>query len=75
MEFHKNTNVSDDIENVVDIDDDDKDIVKKFSFTSGINGTHKVFDNIYDAYKDIIYYTIKSYNWTLMTKKENYVNL
>lgn len=73
--FHKNTNVSDDIENVVDIDDDDKDIVKKFSFTSGINGTHKVFDNLYDAYKDIIYYTIKSYNWTLMTKKENYVNL
>lgn len=60
--FHKNTNVSEDIVN-------DEDIVKNFSFTSGINGTDKVFDNIYDAYKDIIYDTIKSYNWKLMTKK------
>ena len=62
--FHKNTNVSQ------ETDDDDEDIVKNFSFTSGINGTYKPFDNIYDAYKDIIYYTIKSYNWKLMTKKE-----
>lgn len=62
--FRKNTNVED-IQ-----DTDDEDIVKNFSFTSGINGTYKPFDNIYDAYKDIIYYTIKSYNWKLMTKKE-----
>lgn len=59
--FHKNTNISEDI--------DDEEIVKNFSFTSGINSTDKVFDNIYDAYKDIIYDTIKSYNWKLMTKK------
>lgn len=61
--FHKNTNVSEDI--------DDEEIVKNFSFTSGVYGTDKVFDNIYDAYKDIIYDTIKSYNWKLMTKNEN----
>lgn len=62
--FRPKTNVS----------EDDEDVVKNFSFTSGIDGTSKVFDNIYDAYKDIIYYTIKSYNWKLMTKKENYYN-
>ena len=68
--FRKNANPTQETEDI-----DDEDIVKNFSFTSGINGTYKPFDNIYDAYKDIIYYTIKSYNWTLMTKKENYVNL
>lgn len=49
----------------------DKNKRKKFSFTSGINTTDKTFDNMYDAYKDIIQYTIKSYNWKTLTKKEN----
>lgn len=66
--FHKNTNVSSD-EDIDNEDINDEDIVKKFSFTSGINGTYKVFDNMYDAYIDVIYYTIKSYNWKTMTKK------
>jgi hypothetical protein len=52
-------------------DDDDEDIVKNFSFTSGINSTDKAYDNMYDAYKDIIEYTIKSYKWDLMTKNKN----
>lgn len=63
--FHKNTNVLKDTEDT----DDDEDIIKNFSFTSGIDGTDNTFDNVYDAYKDIIYYTIKSYNWKTMTKK------
>lgn len=50
-------------------DEDVEDIVKNFSFTSGINSTDKVYDNMYDAYEDIIQYTIKSYNWKTMTKK------
>lgn len=50
---------------------DDENVIKNFSFTSGINSTDKVYDNMYDAYIDIIYYTIKSYKWDLMTKKEN----
>ena len=66
--FKKNENPTPDDADV----DDDEDIIDKYSFTSGINCTNKVFDNIYDAYKDIIYYTIKSFNWKLMTKKENY---
>lgn len=52
-------------------DEDVEDVIKNFSFTSGINSTDNVYDNMYDAYKDIIEYTIKSYNWKLMTKKEN----
>lgn len=71
--FHKNTNVSTD-EDIDNDDIDDEDIIKNFSFTSGINGTYKAFDNMYDAYIDVIYYTIKSYKWNLMTKKENYGN-
>lgn len=51
--------------------DDDENIVKNFSFTSGVDSTDNVFNNMYDAYKDIIYYTIKSYNWKTMTKKAN----
>lgn len=50
-------------------DEDVEDVIKKFLFTSGINSTDRAFDNMYDAYKDIIEYTIKSYNWKLMTKK------
>ncbi len=68
--FHKNTNVSTE-EDIDNENINDEDIVKKFSFTSGINGTYKAFDNMYDAYIDVIYYTIKSYKWDLMTKKEN----
>lgn len=68
--FHKNENVSSE-EDIDNEDIADEDIIKKFSFTSGINGTYKPFDNMYDAYKDIIYYTIKSYNWKTMTKKVN----
>lgn len=49
-------------------DEDVEDIIKKFSFTSGINSTDKVYDNMYDAYKDIIYDTIKSYKWKTMNK-------
>lgn len=66
--FHKNTNVSTD-EDIDNEDIDDDDIIKKFSFTSGINGTDNVFDNMCDAYIDVIYYTIKSYKWDLMPKK------
>lgn len=62
--FRKNTNPT--AEN-----EDDENVIKNFSFTSGINSTDKVYDNMYDAYIDIIYYTIKSYKWDLMTKKEN----
>lgn len=62
--FHKNPNPTPE-------DEDVEDVIKNFSFTSGINSTDKVYDNMYDAYKDIIEYTIKSYNWKLMTKKEN----
>ena len=68
--FHKNENVSSE-EDIDNEDIADEDIVKKFSFTSGINGTYKPFDNTYDAYMDVIYYTIKSYKWDLMTKNEN----
>ena len=66
--FHKNENVSSE-EDIDNEDIADEDIIKKFSFTSGINGTYKPFDNMYDAYIDVIYYTIKSYKWDLMTKK------
>jgi hypothetical protein len=45
-----------------------EDVTKNFSLTYSIYSTCK-FDNIYDAYKDIIYYTIKSRNWKLMNKK------
>lgn len=62
--FRKNPNPTPETEY-----DDDKDIVKNFSFTSGINSTDSVFDNMYDAYIDIIHYTIKSYNWKTMIKK------
>ena len=62
--FRKNTNPTPEGEDI-------EDVIKNFSFTSGINSTDKVYDNMYDAYKDIIEYTIKSYNWKLMTKKEN----
>lgn len=68
--FHKNENVSPE-EDIDNEDIADEDIIKKFSFTSGINGTYKSFDNMYDAYIDVIYYTIKSYKWDLMTKNEN----
>lgn len=68
--FHKNENVSSE-EDIDNEDIDDEDIIKKFSFTSGINGTYKSFDNTYDAYMDVIYYTIKSYKWDLMNKNEN----
>lgn len=64
--FHKNTKTTQEIE-----DTDDEDIVKNFSFTSGIDSTDNVFNNMYDAYIDVIYYTIKSYKWDLMTKKSN----
>lgn len=52
-------------------DEDVEDVIKNFSFTSGINSTGNIFDNMHDAYKDIIYDTIKSYNWKTMTKKVN----
>lgn len=57
--FHKKANSTQECE----------DVTKNFSLTSSIYSTCK-FDNIYDAYKDIIYYTIKSRNWKLMTKYE-----
>lgn len=47
-----------------------KDVSINFSITSTIYSNCK-FDNMYDAYKDIIYYTIKSRNWETMTKKVN----
>lgn len=51
-----------------------EDVSINFSITSTIYSNCK-FDNMYDAYKDIIYYTIKSRNWETMTKKENYENI
>jgi hypothetical protein len=56
-------------------DEDVEDVIKNFSFTSGINSTGIAYDNMYDAYEDIIRYTIKSYNWKTMTKKENDENI
>ena len=44
-----------------------EDVSINFSITSTIYSNCK-FDNMYDAYKDIICDTIKSYNWKLMNK-------
>ena len=66
--FRKNTNH-------ISEDEDVEEVIKKFSFTSGINSTDIAYDNMYDSYEDIIRYTIKSYNWKTMTKKENNENI
>jgi hypothetical protein len=61
--FRKNSNSTHECE------DECEDVSINFSITSTIYSNCK-FDNMYDAYKDIIYYTIKSRNWETMTKKE-----
>jgi hypothetical protein len=47
-----------------------EDVSINFSILSTIYSNYK-FDNMYDAYKDIIEYTIKLYKWDLITKNKN----